>query len=289
LIHREFIAFGYDGARNARYEEHPVGQKQPGRKAEPLSKRRIAWPRWTGFRGKTVWDWLQLLSVLAIPVVLAAAGFYFEAQLDQRQRQIENQRAEVERTIEEQRAQDAALQAYLDQPSQLLLEKGLRNAQPDDAVSVVTRARTLTILDRVDGARKRSVLLFLYESGLIYKGNKLVVDLSGTELNAAHLPNVDLSSPTYSYSEQLRNNDQTAATLPDVDLSDAKLRGAVLTGADLSGPDLSGADLTNALVTEEQLYQAKSLEGATMPNGQKYEEWLKSKGRGEDGENSVPP
>jgi hypothetical protein len=52
---------------------------------------------------------------------------------------------------------------------------------------------------------------------------------------------------------------------------------------------LSGADLTNALVTEEQLYQAKSLEGATMPNGQKYEEWLKSKGRGQDGENSVPP
>jgi hypothetical protein len=25
-----------------------------------------------------------------------------------------------------------------------------------------------------------------------------------------------------------------------------------------------------------------------MPNGQKYEEWLKSKGRGEDGKNSGP-
>jgi hypothetical protein len=29
---------------------------------------------WTGFSDKTVWDWLQLLSGLAIPVVLAAAG-----------------------------------------------------------------------------------------------------------------------------------------------------------------------------------------------------------------------
>ncbi len=30
------------------------------------------------------------------------------------------------------------------------------------------------------------------------------------------------------------------------------------------------------------LLAARSLEGATMPNGQKYEEWLKSKGSGEE-------
>jgi hypothetical protein len=35
--------------------------------------------------------------------------------------------------------------------------------------------------------------------------------------------------------------------------------------------------------------QAKSLEGATMPNGQKYEDWLKDKqGSGKDGENNFP-
>jgi hypothetical protein len=44
------------------------------------------------------------------------------------------------------------------------------------------------------------------------------------------------------------------------------------------------------LITEQELErQAKSLEGATMPNGQKYEEWLKDKeGSGEDAENSGP-
>jgi uncharacterized protein YjbI with pentapeptide repeats len=262
-------------------EDEGTPTPQPG-KSKPWTLREFA--------GKPVWDWLDLLIV---PIVLLLITVAFTVLQDARQQRIEDQRAEVERTIEEQRAQDAALQAYLDQTSQLLLEKDLRNAQPDDAVSVVTRARTLTILERVDGARKRSVLLFLYESGLIYKGDKLVVDLSGAdlsdaELNGAHLPNVDLSSPTHSYSEQLRNNDQTDATLPDVDLSGAKLRGAVLTGADLSGADLSDADLTNALVAEEQLYQAKSLEGATMPNGQKYEDWLKSKGSGVDGENTGP-
>jgi hypothetical protein len=46
----------------------------------------------------------------------------------------------------------------------------------------------------------------------------------------------------------------------------------------LAGADLSGADLTNARVTEEQLREAESLAGATMPNGQKYEDWLKDKG-----------
>ncbi len=51
--------------------------------------------------------------------------------------------------------------------------------------------------------------------------------------------------------------------------------------------DLRGANLSEALgITNEELeQQAASLEGATMPNGQKYEDWLKSKGRGADGEN----
>jgi hypothetical protein len=36
-------------------------------------------------------------------------------------------------------------------------------------------------------------------------------------------------------------------------------------------------------LTEEQVTEAHTLEGATMPNGQKYEDWLKSKGSGEEG------
>jgi len=51
---------GYDGAWNVRDEERSVGQKKLVRKAEPPFKRRIAWPRWTGFRGKKVWDCLTI-------------------------------------------------------------------------------------------------------------------------------------------------------------------------------------------------------------------------------------
>jgi uncharacterized protein YjbI with pentapeptide repeats len=57
------------------------------------------------------------------------------------------------------------------------------------------------------------------------------------------------------------------------------LRDANLRGAKLSKADLSGAKDT----TSKQLAQAKSLEGATMSNGQKYEDWLKSRGEENSG------
>jgi len=45
----------------------------------------------------------------------------------------------------------------------------------------------------------------------------------------------------------------------------------------------------NARVTNEEFeQQGASLEGTTMPDGQKYEDWLKSRGRGQDGETSGP-
>jgi hypothetical protein len=61
-------------------------------------------------------------------------------------------------------------------------------------------------------------------------------------------------------------------------LSEANLRGAGLINANLSGADLSGANLSEAdwrgvnlngakNVTVEQLEQAKTLEGAIMPDG----------------------
>jgi uncharacterized protein YjbI with pentapeptide repeats len=63
--------------------------------------------------------------------------------------------------------------------------------------------------------------------------------------------------------------------------NDANLEGADLSDAELGDAALSNANLTNAKVTYEQLSKCSTLQGATMPNGQKYEDWLKS--REEDG------
>jgi serine phosphatase RsbU (regulator of sigma subunit) len=84
--------------------------REPGKRARQSE----SWA-WTGFADKTLWDWLQLLSALAIPVVLAAAGFWFTTQQETHQQAIEEKRAQAEQELEEQRAQDAALQAFLDQ------------------------------------------------------------------------------------------------------------------------------------------------------------------------------
>lgn len=65
---------------------------------------------------RTLWELLQLLSALAIPIVLAAAEFWFTAQQEQHQLR-----------IEEQRAQDLALQAYPGQMSTLKYEDWLKD------------------------------------------------------------------------------------------------------------------------------------------------------------------
>jgi uncharacterized protein YjbI with pentapeptide repeats len=72
------------------------------------------------------------------------------------------------------------------------------------------------------------------------------------------------------------------ALLGEANLTSADLRGADLTGAHLTGAKLMDADLTKAdlagvkgIGNKELHQQATSLKGATMPNDQKYEDWLK--------------
>src|SRR5690349_13239388 len=79
---------------------------------------------WTGFQGhptpqyqpmKTFWDWLQLLI---IPIILAAGGYFFNRLLDKRSRDIASDQQ-----------QDTALQNYLDDMSELLITKKLRDSK----------------------------------------------------------------------------------------------------------------------------------------------------------------
>jgi uncharacterized protein YjbI with pentapeptide repeats len=67
------------------------------------------------------------------------------------------------------------------------------------------------------------------------------------------------------------------AYLREASLLSAYLPGANLQGANLIDANLLGANLLGAKVSDEQLADAQSLQGATMPNGQTYEDWLKDK------------
>jgi Pentapeptide repeats (8 copies) len=277
--------------------------------------------RW-GFRGMTVRNWLELLVV---PLVLLGIGLLFQIQ----QNEVEERHLEAQQHIEEQRAQDEALQTYLEQIGQMLLDKDrpLRQSKEGDEVQLLARARTVTILRRLDSARNRDILQFLREARLVpsnkYEIQEHIVrldnsnlskaDLKGANLDSFDLHGTDLSGADlrdarlpWSYLPYAKLNganlrgaylrgdpdqsgddaDLSDANLSEADLSYDNLSSANLQGANLTDAVLRGTNLSNAKVTSEQLAEAKSLEGATMPNDQKYEDWLKDKeGRRGAGEN----
>jgi len=208
---------------------------------------------------KTLWDWLQLFIV---PFALAAIGLWFAAQQDSRQQKIEGKRADSAQKIEGQRAQDAALQAYLDQMSQLMLDGGLGSSEGgSEEVRTLARARTQTVLARLDSRRKGSVVQFLYEASLIEKDNP-VVSLRKVGLRHADLSKLVLSGANLSDAE-LQNANLSGATLQDADLSFADLSFADLSGAHMSGAHMNEADLISADLSAADLRNAK-LSGATL-------------------------
>jgi hypothetical protein len=260
--------------------------------------------------GITLWAWVKLLIV---PAVLAIGGYLFNSA----QSRATQAAAEI---AAERRAQDEALQSYIDQMSQLLTDEELplHSAQPGDSPSTVARARTLTVLGRLDSGRKRSVLQFLYESGLIYKEKTLlnesdlierrhnIVSLGGADLRGADLSGANLSGADLSRTNLLKTDlrganlsgadllraslfetylsraDLSGAYLVEAELYGAHLSSANLTNADLRGAYLGGAGLSDANLNDANLRNAqgptgkkledmaKTLEGATMPDGSKH-------------------
>jgi pentapeptide repeat protein len=175
-----------------------------------------------GLRGKTLWDWLQLLI---IPAVLAIGGYVFNHTMS---------RNEQRTTTDNQR--EAALQSWIDTMSELFLKVHLGELKlEDEGVREIARVHTLTVLRRLDGTRKGSVIQFMYESGLLDK-DKRIIDLRNADLSGVDLSGLDLS---------------------EINLSDT----------DLSGANLKGV---TGITVEELKKQAKSLEGAIMPNGSKH-------------------
>jgi uncharacterized protein YjbI with pentapeptide repeats len=265
-----------------------------------------------GLRGKTLWDWLQLLI---IPAVLAIGGYLFNFTTSRNERLATEQRVQIERKAAAKRDRtervialdnqnEEALQSYIDKMSELLLEKKLRDSKGEDEVRTIARVRTLTVLPRLDKERKRSVLQFLHESGLIDK-NRRIIELSGADLGEAYLQGANLKGSDLSKADLCGNNRRVegpylayhpanmrgvhlnganlsgafmvgvnlhyahleSANLSDTDLEFADLSEANLTGVDLSGAKLFAANLTGAIVTNEQLSQARTLMNATMPDG----------------------
>ena len=105
-----------------------------------------------------------------------------------------------------------------------------------------------------DPSTKEKAVRFLARAGLLPSIPINFTDLRGTDLSGANLSGANMSS----------------VNLSGVNPSGATLQGDDFRDADLSGADLSGADLLFAQVNEDELAQAKSLAGATMPHGTQH-------------------
>ena len=221
----------------------------------------------TGFAGKTLWDWLQLLAALAIPVVVGFGAAWFTAQ-----------QGKVSERENKDNQREKALQDYIDKMSELLLGGKLRDSAEEDEIRQIAQARTLTVLLRLDGGRKRSVLQFLYEthlidlllwsdadlseaalSGINLSGANLSkANLSGTYLGGANLSGAKFSGAKFS-GAFLPVADLADADLREADLSWANLSGANLSKANLSGTNLSGANLSKSMSWHTTLWRINQM------------------------------
>jgi Pentapeptide repeats (8 copies) len=180
---------------------------------------------------KTLWDWLQ---IAAIPVVVGLGAAWISVK-----------QAQATQDGNDDNQCEEALRDYIDKMSSLILEGKLKS-KPKAEVQKVAWLRTLTVLPRLDGARKRRVLHLLYNVGLIDRNNP-IIDLSQADLSEADLSRLNLQR----------------AKLNSTDLSRANLRGAILSGADLSNANLSGAYLRGADLSDATLSRA-NLREATL-------------------------
>lgn len=259
-------------------------------------------PSWSGFGqtpqpeagvepAKDLWDWLQLL---AIPLFLGVGAWWLGSSLLTTGQSVVRNRVQSERELEEARQHRAALEAYFDNMSDLLIEGRLHaGGNRGSSVRSVAHARTLALLRTVDGKHRGEAVQFLYDSGLV--GPARIVELRRADLSNAQLAGAVLTK-AYFWQANLSGANLAGANLNRADfwlsnlrgarLAGASLRrahlgGADLTGADLRGADLSGAnlrdailddaDLTNATVTAEQLSRADSLHSLRLPNGAIFE------------------
>lgn len=261
---------------------------------------------WAGFN-KTLWDWLQLII---LPATLTIASLLFARSERHSTQRAEERKAEIERQESEQRTRseqqmaqlraiaersfaqmrletemrqreeyqrESLLQSYLDRMENALIARRLRKSAPDAEVRKVVRARTLTVLRRLDPERKADVLWFLYESNLLDYGSKdirRIVDVSDADwshirLDGSQLRHIDLSDVNL-FHAHMQEVDLVGAKLKDATLCQANLRGANLRGANLSNADLplsdlTGADLTGAILQGADLSRTRLIQ-ATLRN-----------------------
>jgi uncharacterized protein YjbI with pentapeptide repeats len=252
-------------------------------------------------REKTAWDWAQ---IVIIPLVILLVGSLIASS----QQAISDNTLKMQHMNDVQMAQDqlneSELSSYLANMAGLLQQP---NAHLDNQAGIdirnIARADTLTVLEELvtdsqlnknpktattqpNSERKKRVLRFLYQSGLINRDpnsppfvNLAGADFSYADLRSAELNGADLAGAIFSHADMsnafLNSADLSQATLDDAHLNGAQMTYAPITDAslvhtDLSGADLSGADLTGSNLSNAVFTKKTDVTGTTPPTPQGF-------------------
>jgi uncharacterized protein YjbI with pentapeptide repeats len=212
---------------------------------------------------------LELVKLLAVPLVLAAAGSIITGQ------------------IQREANQNAVLKAYFDKLEELTFDQKLLTKTPNEGAIVLARGRTVAALHELDHARKTQLIAFLQASDLsrIKEDSAEPVisfhgqNLSGLDFHGVNLVSLDFQQSNLGYAN-LEGADLGYANLEGADLVSANLEGADLVSANLEGADLVRANLEGAFLGDANLEGADlvraNLEGAALDRANLVEADLQS-------------
>ena len=230
--------------------------------------------------------WRQLIASALVPFVLGIFTVVFTIQ----QQSLSKQQHEIDRRNQRDAQQQVTFDTYINDISNLLLHSVETNETHRAKIRLYVRTKTLTALRNLNAARKKYIILFLYESGLLQNKN---LDLSGADLNDVqligpykldrlYLPGVSWRNALFVkcnlieavFNQSHMDNAQfiqsflERASFPEVQLDNALFRqtsvlsinftGASLVGANfldaelVQGIDFSNTDLLGARFTDEQ-------------------------------------
>ena len=236
-------------------------------------------------------DWSNLIVRFTIPCLLSFLGWQFQ---------------KIDKKKAEDNLSEEAIINYLDSIAKLLLDKELQkelysdfkiilnkksrksfahakitsfdNEDNDNHVHDVARIRTITILRRLEGDKKRQALIirFLRDAELydfIFRNANLsIINLKEAALKGANFQKANLGNAILNKAA-LEEADFQATNLANANLAQANLAGANLAGAvlfatnlqetNLEGAQLGGTQLGGANLKQAILHKAK-LEGAQL-------------------------
>ena len=187
-------------------------------------------------RGKTIWDWMQLL---VIPLILAGVAYY----LANTQREKELEIAETEKS-------ENALQNFLDYMTKLMIEHEYLDDEEFEGAARLIRARTLMVLEQLNGKQKGHLLRFLIETTLLDK-EKIYLNLK-----RANLTRLEFEPGGYS-DFNLDGVNLDYANLAECQFHNVQMKGISMRDANLEYADFTSGSLEYILLNRSNLYNAK--------------------------------